>query len=82
MARISRLFVTPVVFLSLSTASFAQFAEQNVNMVAGTQWPGGDPFLRQQNEPSFAVSQTASWTRKAVGSSVVSRATQVGGSRP
>jgi hypothetical protein len=29
---------------------------QNVNMVSGTQWPGGDPFLRQQNEPSIAVS--------------------------
>src|SRR2546428_7221351 len=56
MARIFRLFVTPVVFLSLSTASFAQFAEQNVNMVSGTQYPGGDPWLRQQNEPSIAVS--------------------------
>src|SRR5690348_17010120 len=29
---------------------------QNVNMVSGTKWPGGDPFLRQQNEPSIAVS--------------------------
>jgi hypothetical protein len=31
-------------------------AGQNVNMVSGTQWPGGDPFLQRQNEPSIAVS--------------------------
>ncbi len=34
----------------------AHLPEQNINMVAGTTWPGGDPFLRQQNEPSIAVS--------------------------
>ncbi len=34
----------------------AQVASQNVNMVSGTQWPGGDPFLQRQNEPSIAVS--------------------------
>jgi hypothetical protein len=28
----------------------------NVNMVAGTTWPDGDPFLQRQNEPSIAVS--------------------------
>src|SRR5258708_35793813 len=28
---------------------------QNVNMVSGTKWPGGDPFLQRQNEPSIAV---------------------------
>ena len=28
----------------------------NVNMVSGTQWPDGDPFLQRQNEPSIAVS--------------------------
>jgi parallel beta-helix repeat protein len=28
----------------------------NVNMVAGTHWPDGDPFLQRQNEPSIAVS--------------------------
>jgi hypothetical protein len=37
-------------------ANAQPFSEQNVNMVSGTQWPGGDPFLRQQNEPSLAVS--------------------------
>ena len=33
-----------------------QVAGQNVNMVSGTKWPGGDPFLQRQNEPSLAVS--------------------------
>jgi len=28
----------------------------NVNMVTGTQWPEGDPFLTKQNEPSLAIS--------------------------
>ena len=31
-------------------------AGNNVNMVSGTQFPGGDPFLQRQNEPSIAVS--------------------------
>lgn len=31
-------------------------AGPNVNMVSGTAWPGGDPFLQRQNEPSMAVS--------------------------
>ncbi|MGA8892975.1 MAG: kelch repeat-containing protein, partial [Anaeromyxobacteraceae bacterium] len=34
----------------------AQVPGENVNMVTGTQWPGGDPFLQRQNEPSLAVS--------------------------
>jgi hypothetical protein len=34
----------------------AQVPGPNVNMVSGTQWPGGDPFLQRQNEPSMAVS--------------------------
>ena len=29
---------------------------RNVNMVAGTTWPDGDPFLQRQNEPSIAAS--------------------------
>ncbi|HJX00363.1 MAG TPA: hypothetical protein VJ453_09385 [Terriglobales bacterium] len=29
---------------------------QNVNMVSGTTWPYGDPFLERQDEPSLAVS--------------------------
>ena len=31
-------------------------AGANVNMVSGTEFPGGDPFLQRQNEPSLAVS--------------------------
>ncbi len=34
----------------------AQIPGRNVNMVAGTDWPGGDPFLQRQNEPSIAAS--------------------------
>jgi hypothetical protein len=33
-----------------------QIPDRNVNMVSGTSWPGGDPFLQRQNEPSIAVS--------------------------
>ncbi|MDQ6801435.1 MAG: putative Ig domain-containing protein [Acidobacteriota bacterium] len=36
--------------------SFAQTPGPNINMVAGTQWPGGDPFLQRQDEPSMAAS--------------------------
>ncbi len=42
--------------LSFAPAALAQVAGQNVNMVSGTAWPGGDPFLQRQNEPSMAVS--------------------------
>lgn len=38
------------------TSSFAQAPGQNVNMVSGTQWPYGDPFLERQDEPSLGVS--------------------------
>ncbi|MFT5113413.1 MAG: hypothetical protein ACI8XU_000661 [Kiritimatiellia bacterium] len=31
-------------------------AGANINMVSGTGFPGGDPFLQRQNEPSLAVS--------------------------
>jgi len=34
----------------------AQIPGRNVNMVAGTEWPDGDPFLQRQNEPSMAAS--------------------------
>jgi hypothetical protein len=36
--------------------AYGQVAGQNINMVSGTQWPTGDPFLQRQNEPSMAVS--------------------------
>jgi uncharacterized protein YjbI with pentapeptide repeats len=42
-------------FLTAPPAA-AQVAGQNVNMVSGTNWPTGDPFLQRQNEPSMAVS--------------------------
>ncbi len=44
--------------ITLIGPSFAmgQTVGPNVNMVSGTQWPGGDPFLQRQNEPSVAVS--------------------------
>ena len=41
--------------LALTTIN-AQIPGRNVNMVAGTQWPGGDPHLQRQNEPSIAAS--------------------------
>ena len=38
------------------TTAFAPTPGVSTNMVSGTQWPGGDPFLQRQNEPSMAVS--------------------------
>jgi hypothetical protein len=34
----------------------AQIPGRNTNMVSGTEWPEGDPFLQRQNEPSVAAS--------------------------
>ena len=34
----------------------AQVAGRNVNMVTGGTFPGGDPYLQKQNEPSLAMS--------------------------
>src|SRR6058998_3549963 len=47
-----------VVGLACAPAAWAQGPTpgRNVNMVSGTQWPGGDPFLQRQNEGSVAVS--------------------------
>src|SRR5512133_723551 len=42
--------------LVLPALAAAQLPGENVNMVSGTGWPGGDPFLQRQNEPSMAVS--------------------------
>ncbi|MGB2606416.1 MAG: putative Ig domain-containing protein [Candidatus Sulfotelmatobacter sp.] len=47
--------VAAVCLLAIS-AVHAQQVGTNVNMVTGTQWPGGDPFLQRQNEPSMAIS--------------------------
>ena len=49
-------------FLTIFLAGFVvptlhgQSAGPNVNMVSGTGWTNGDPFLQRQNEPSIAVS--------------------------
>lgn len=59
MARIDRRSPSASVagaLLLASTLAQAQTPGDNVNMVAGTEWPGGDPFLQRQNEPSLAVS--------------------------
>jgi len=53
---------TLLAFLAILLAGFAapilrgQSAGPNVNMVSGTGWTNGDPFLQRQNEPSIAVS--------------------------
>ena len=45
-----------IVVVTLTSSANAQYVSRNINMVSGTQWPGGDPFLQRQNEPSMAVS--------------------------
>jgi parallel beta-helix repeat protein len=40
----------------LSWPVLAQVPGRNVNMVSGTKWPDGDPYLQRQNEPSVAAS--------------------------
>lgn len=61
----SRSFHLPLCFLFaslvLALASVATNAQgpvpgQNINMVSGVTFPGGDPFLQRQNEPALAVS--------------------------
>ena len=63
MARVCTNSLTFSLFAILVVGTFAgspvvlaQVAGPNVNMVSGTSWPGGDPFLQRQNEPSMAVS--------------------------
>ncbi|MFZ3211258.1 MAG: putative Ig domain-containing protein [Terriglobales bacterium] len=54
-----RWFVLMAVILPvLTTCAWAQSPAPgpNVNMVSGTSWTTGDPFLQRQNEPSVAVS--------------------------
>ncbi|HEY8131519.1 MAG TPA: hypothetical protein VII12_06470 [Thermoanaerobaculia bacterium] len=56
---LSRLALPTLFVAAIPVLSFAQpqIPEQNINMVSGTGWPFGDPFLRQQNEPSMAVAK-------------------------
>src|ERR1700676_5042179 len=44
------------IFIPLMAYAQEPTPGQNVNMVSGTKWPNGDPFLQRQNEPSMAVS--------------------------
>jgi len=56
MPRVCRfVIVVGLAFFCISNA-VAQYAGQNINMVSGTLWPAGDPYLQRQNEPSMAVS--------------------------
>jgi hypothetical protein len=52
---VRRLLVSLILLFSCA-AAIAQVASQNINMVSGTNWPAGDPYLQRQNEPSIAVS--------------------------
>ena len=55
-ARRVALGLATAVALWSGASLLAQIPGRNVNMVAGTEWPGGDPFLQRQNEPSIAAS--------------------------
>ncbi len=48
--------VVIVFALAAQAAAQSPLPGKSTNMVSGTQWPGGDPFLQRQNEPSMAVS--------------------------
>ena len=43
-----RVVVAFVLFFPL--IANAQYVGRNINMVAGTEWPTGDPYLQRQNE--------------------------------
>ena len=50
-----KIFLAAICLFVSATAS-AQIPGPNVNMVTGKVFPGGDPWLQKQNEPSGAVS--------------------------
>src|SRR5579864_3559791 len=52
MVEVRRLLWSSLLLASLN----AQVPGTNVNMVSGTTFPNGDPYLQRQNEPSIAVS--------------------------
>jgi hypothetical protein len=56
--RFSALYFFAIIFYiaATTTVAVAQIPDRNVNMVSGTSFPGGDPYLQRQNEPSLAVS--------------------------
>ena len=59
-ARIVRSAVMPVLLVFCVAVVTAQepglISGQNINMVSGTEWPDGDPYLQRQNEGTLAVS--------------------------
>ena len=57
-SRTPSLLLAIVIVVCLLSSAPAQnpAAGANVNMVSGTDWTTGDPFLQRQNEPSVAVS--------------------------
>jgi hypothetical protein len=56
-AALVRLAIGTVIAVGLALTTIqAQIPGRNVNMVSGTQFPTGDPFLQRQNEPSIAAS--------------------------
>jgi hypothetical protein len=56
MVRSCRSLALVVLALTSCFALGQQYPGQNINMVSGTVWPAGDPYLQRQNEPSMAVS--------------------------
>jgi hypothetical protein len=48
--------LTLMLLISATTWGQGPSSGANVNMVSGTDWTTGDPFLQRQNEPSIAVS--------------------------
>jgi len=50
------MIILALLLLVAAPTVWGQSAGQNVNMVSGTGWTNGDPFLQPQNEPSLAVS--------------------------
>ena len=55
-SHIRRVPTSLLIIISLTILCHGQIPDRNVNMVSGTTWPGGDPFLQRQNEPSIGVS--------------------------
>lgn len=49
-------FFSAMLLVTLQLFSQGPVPGTNINMVSGTQFPGGDPYLQRQNEPSMAVS--------------------------
>jgi hypothetical protein len=54
--RISRFSLILAALSMAVIPGYGQIPGPSTNMVTGTTWPGGDPYLQRQNEPSMAVS--------------------------